>query len=146
MKSVIAFVCVMLFPFAAQAAPQVDQALCQQLTVAYKPPVDPKQSADYVAGIDAKGKPVVEADLNPQPQMVPETVSFPILLDVAKYAGIGVPTGTELQSRIGTVEINVKTGEITYNGEPLEGPQVQALKELCAATKPADPATKKSTE
>jgi hypothetical protein len=103
--------------------------------VAYQP--DPVNGPDYKPGVDVHGKPVVEADINPSPVKAPDTISFDLTVDLAKYAGIAVPAGTEAKATIGAVTVD-KAGHMTFNGKPMEGDAEAALRELCAP-KPAEP-------
>ena len=112
--------------------PELDPKVCQQM-VTYQP--DPMNGADYKPGVDVHGKPVVEADINPSPVEIPDTISFDVTVDLALYAGIAVPTGTEQKASVGTVTVD-KEGHMTFNGKPMEGSAEAALRELCAP-KPA---------
>lgn len=119
-----------------KAPPELDPKVCQQM-VAYQP--DPVNGADYKPGVDVHGKPVVEADINPSPIVVPDTISFNLTVDLAKYIGISTPSGLEGEAVMGKVEVD-KTGHVTFNGQPLEGSADAALRNLCAP-KPAAPKT-----
>lgn len=136
-KTIIAFLAfTLLVPAVAMAvdekqAPVLDAATCNQLMVEYQPPADINQNADYVPGVDVHGKPVVEADINPSAVTVPETVTFPLTVDVARYAGIPRPKGTEMDATMGMVSINTKTNQVSYNGQVLESSTVSALRDLC---------------
>ena len=142
MKSLACIAMLMLLSSAASAAqqdpperasPELDPKVCQWM-VEYQP--DANGGAEYKPGIDVNGKPVVEAELNPTPLQVPDTVSFNITVDVAKYAGIDVPAGTETPASLGTVTVS-KDGHMTFNGQPMEGNAEAALRALCKP-KPAD--------
>lgn len=107
----------------------IDLQACRQL-VEHKPDAD----VAYQPGVDVNGNPVVEADLNPSPVKVPEKVTFDITVDMAKYLGITAPAGLEGQAKMGTVAY--EDGVLTFNGEPMEGPAVAALREICDGKKP----------
>lgn len=124
----VAAVVVCVAATSGKNTPELDAKTCQQMAT-YQP--DPKQGADYKPGVDVHGKPVVEADLNPSPIKLPDTISFDLTVDVAKYAGIPVPAGTEAKAAIGTVTVD-KDGHMSFNGHPLEGDAEKALRELCA--------------
>lgn len=114
--------------FAGAAVPDtvvIDHAACRAL-VRHEPADD----ATYKPGVDVHGKPVVEADINASPIKVPETIRFNITVDVAKYAGINVPTGTEMQANMGEVVV-MPDGKMTFNGQPMEGDAEAALIALC---------------
>jgi hypothetical protein len=112
----------------AKKAPELDASVCRQMAT-YHP--EAGKEADYKPGVDVHGKPVVEADLNPSQLKVADTVSFDVTVDLAKYAGLAVPEGTESKTAIGTVTVD-KDGRMTFNGKPLEGDAEKALRELCA--------------
>lgn len=113
----------------------IDLQACRQL-VAHKPDAD----VAYQPGVDVHGNPVVEADLNPSPVKVPDKVSFDVTVDMAQYMGITAPAGLEGQAKIGTVAY--EDGVLTFNGEPMEGPAVAALREICDGKKPEKPEDK----
>lgn len=109
----------------AETPPLIDKDACRML-VAHQPSAD----AEYKPGVDVKGQPVVEADLTPSPIQTVEEVTFDITVDVARYAGIGVPNGFEGVARVGTVTVD-KQGRMTFNGQPLESGEETALRALC---------------
>ncbi|MDP2205504.1 MAG: hypothetical protein Q8K65_04290 [Alphaproteobacteria bacterium] len=90
----------------------------------------PDEDVAYKPGVDVKGKPVVEADLNASPLKVPETISFDITVDALKHAGISAPAGTEAVAGIGRVEVK-PDGSMLFNGAPMEGEAEAALRALC---------------
>ncbi len=120
-----------------KAPPELDPKVCQEM-VAYIP--DPNNGPDYKPGVDVHGKPVVEADLNPSPIAVPEKVQFNLTVDLAKYMGLQAPTGLEGEAVIGKIEIDTKTGQATFNGQPLEGNAQAALRDLCVSKPKAEKA------
>lgn len=89
----------------------------------------PAPDVEYRPGVDVRGKPVVEADLEQSSVKMPESFSFDITVDVAHKSGL------EMKGSVGTVTVE-KDGRVTFNGEPLESPQEEALRALCAE-KPA---------
>lgn len=103
----------------------IDHAACRML-VRHEPADD----AVYKPGVDVHGKPVVEADINASAITLPETIRFNITVDVAKYAGIHLPTGTEMSANMGTVEV-LPDGKMTFNGQPMEGDAEAALVAIC---------------
>ncbi|TAL27382.1 MAG: hypothetical protein EPN97_17470 [Alphaproteobacteria bacterium] len=112
----------------AKKTPELDAGVCREMA-AYHP--EPGQSADYKPGVDVHGKPVVEADLNPSQMKVADTVSFDVTVDLARYAGLEVPEGTEDKTAIGTITVD-REGHMTFNGRPLEGDAEKALRALCS--------------
>lgn len=125
----IAFFVLFSLPAAAQTI-ILEESACQAM-VQHQPADD----VTYQPGVDAEGRPVVEADLNPSPIQLPETISFDITVDVMKYAGIIPPKGVEGQAVIGRVDV-ARDGRMYFNGQPMEGPSEAALRALCAE-KPA---------
>lgn len=103
----------------------LDDAACRAITAHV-----PDSGVEYQPGVDVHGKPVVEADLNPSPVKIPETIRFTITVDTMKYAGIAVPAGVEGKAAIGEVEIG-KDGRMLFNGAPMEGEAEAALRALC---------------
>ena len=95
----------------------------------------PADDVAYKSGVDVKGKPVVEADLNPSPVKAPEKISFDITVDVAEYIGLAVPAGVEGQAKIGTVVLQ-QDGSLTFDGKPMEGEAEAALRALCGQKQP----------
>ena len=141
-KFFIILVCLIFAPaaFAADAAPPAPNDLgitandCQQI-VDYQPSAD----VEYKPGVDVHGKPVMEADLTPSVVKPPEQYSFDLNVDAAHYLGLTVPAGSQGLMKVGKVTID-KNGETTFNGKPLEGDAMAALKEACAAKKTQNPA------
>lgn len=120
--------CLLIMPTAVQASEIVviDDNTCR----AWVRHV-PDAGVAYQPGVDVHGKPVVEADVNAAPITVPETIAFDITVDVARYAGIPVPQGTEMQATMGRVEV-ARDGSMTFNGQPMGGNAAVALRDLCA--------------
>lgn len=119
--------------FAKKPAPTpvLDQSLCQAMAT-YRPSDD----IAYTPGVDVHGKPVVEADLSPTPMVVPEKIGFDITVDIARYAGIPSVEWQEMATSVGKVEIDAKTGHMTFNGQPMEGEAEAALRALCTEKPP----------
>ena len=125
--------------FAAAAKPIANNDLgitdkdCQQIVDYQTPP-----GVDYQPGVDVHGKPVVEADLAPSVVKLPEKYSFDLNIDAAHYLGLTVPAGSQGLMKVGTITID-KNGQATFNGKPMEGDAMAALKAACAAKKPQNP-------
>jgi hypothetical protein len=134
-KYIIVLLCLLFVShtvIAKETAKKSDETLltaqeCQYLTE-YQPHKD--GSADYQPGVDVHGKPVVEADLTPSVIQPPAVYSFDLTVDVAKYMGLNTPTGLLGETKMGV--ITVDNGQVSFNGKPLEGDAVSALKALCA--------------
>lgn len=91
----------------------------------------PDAGVEYKPGVDVRGKPVVEADLNPSPVKLPEIIRFDLTADVLKHAGMTPPEGLEGKAVVGQVEIR-KDGKMFFDGQPMEGEAEAALQSLCA--------------
>lgn len=113
----------MAHPAAAQTVVMEDAA-CR-----YLKEYQQQDGVEYVPGRDAKGNPVVPADLYQSPVQLPEIVEFDITVDLAEYAGLTVPEGTEGLAKIGTIRI--ENNQLKFNGEPLKPESEQALIALC---------------
>lgn len=124
--------------FAADEAlkSEVDQKLCREMAGYKQPP-----GVAYEPGVDVHGKPVVEADLNPSPVQVPDTIVFLVSVDMAQYLGLQTSPGTETNATMGA--ITFENGQLSFNGEPMEGQAAKALRELCGI-KPAQEKPKKA--
>ena len=85
----------------------------------------------------------MEADLTPSVVTPPKKYSFDLNVDAAHYLGTTVPAGSQGLMKIGTVTI--ENGHATFNGKPLEGDAMAALKAVCAARKPNNPPNNAAT-
>lgn len=107
---------------------QVTAADCRRLFTEHRAAPD----VAYKPGVDVRGRPVVGADLNPAPQIkVPDTVAMDIAIDVSRY---GVPVNSPLYQpniKLGEVRMDLASGKVLYNGEPLGNPEIEALREAC---------------
>jgi flagellar basal body rod protein FlgF len=122
----ILFLLLMLAASPASAQTVVlDDAACQAIT-RHVPDAD----VNYTPGVDVKGKPVVEADINAAPIKMPETVTFDITVDALKHVAISAPAGTEALADVGRVEVK-PDGSMLFNGAPLEGEAEAMLRSLC---------------
>ncbi|MBI3505696.1 MAG: hypothetical protein HY059_12710 [Proteobacteria bacterium] len=112
----------------AETKVQVTGIDCRRLFTEHRAAPD----VAYKPGVDVNGKPVVGADLNPAPQIkVPETIAFDIAVDLTKY---GVPATSQLfqpNVKLGEVRMDLASGKVLYNGEPLGNPEIEALREAC---------------
>ena len=71
--------------------------------------------AAYQPGVDVHGNPVMPADVNAAPSMVPDVIRIPMTVDLAQRLGT-VPAGMELKADTGMVEIH-KDGKVIFNGQ-----------------------------
>lgn len=93
-----------------------------------------RADVEYKPGVDARGRPVKPADLDPGPAVaVPQTFSFDVNADLRKF---GVPSNSVLfQPHAGVGRITVEDGgrRVLYNGQLLGGREQEALAALCRA-------------
>jgi hypothetical protein len=74
---------------------------------------------------------VAPADLDSGPQIVaPETITFDIAVDLRRF---GIPATSPLyQPNVALGKVAVAPdGQVSFNGQPLQGPELTALTELC---------------
>lgn len=120
---VLSALLLMAFPAYAES----DHAFCERYMAEYM-----KKSAQYVPGVDVKGKPVAPADLPPEQggavSIMPEKLEFNLTVDAAQYLGV-VPQGVEMQGKIGT--ITLEGNKVFYNGEPLNQTEEERLFDIC---------------
>jgi hypothetical protein len=89
--------------------------------VAYQPAPD----VEYRPGVDVRGRKVAPADLSGQDQTtarirLPDIIAFDVKIDFAKYMGAVVTPGYDLEGSAGLVEFDLRTGKMTFNGQPLD--------------------------
>ena len=103
----------------------IDHKLCERVLAREKntPP------ADYIAGEDVKGQPVVEADLAPQIEIDTDNMTFEITVDAAHYLGLQTPAGVETTGTIG--QIIYKNKAFYWNDQPLTSEQANDLVTRC---------------
>lgn len=116
---------------ATQAAAQsiyMDGVDCQRLTVTHVPAPD----VAYKPGVDAQGRKVAPADLNGGGAQitVPDRITFDVAVDLRRF---GIPATSPLfQPNLPLGKVTVeRDGRAFYNGQPLQSPEVEALRELC---------------
>jgi hypothetical protein len=100
---------------------------CQRLTVNHVPAAD----VEYKPGVDAQGRKVAPADLNGGAQIkVPDRITFDVAADLRRF---GIPSTSPLfQPNLPLGKVTVeRDGRAFFNGQPLQSPEVEALRELC---------------
>lgn len=112
----------MAFPAFADGMEEEAKQFCK--TLAKHDPAD----ANYVAGVDVHGKPVVPADLNDGGANIADPVIIPIQIDLAAYFGLGLPAGVNLEPTVSEMKI-YQDGRIEYNGKNIAKPVRQACGE-----------------
>jgi len=109
---------------------------CRRVLTEHRPAPD----VAYQPGVDVRGRPVVGADLNPAPQFqVPDSVAFDIAVDLKKYGIAATSPLFQPNFKLGEVRMDVASGRVLYNGQPLGNPELEALREACRAQGLAKP-------
>lgn len=75
----------------------------------------PADDVNYKPGVDVSGKPVVPADLNAAPFVVPDILMIPLSVDLARRLP-DPPDGVLGEAPLGFLEVH-KNGRITYEGQ-----------------------------
>ncbi|KAA5607649.1 hypothetical protein F1188_02515 [Roseospira marina] len=108
----------------------VDAATCRQL-VRHVPDPD----VTYQPGVDVRGRTVAPADLQDYSgfdAMIPDTVTFHIVLDPFERTGVVPPQGIESPGTVlGTVGYDLNRGTFTVNGRPLTTGEQDTLARAC---------------
>ncbi len=109
---------------------------CRRVLTEHRPAPD----VAYQPGVDVRGRSVVGADLNPAPQFqVSDTVAFDIAVDLKKYGIAATSPLFQPNFKLGEVRMDVASGRVLYNGQPLGNPELEALREACRAQGLAKP-------
>lgn len=106
----------------------VERMICSKLYV----PATGNQSPTYQAGIDAQGKSVVPADINPSADATPDYVEVPMTVDLAKRMGIN-QVGAEMQMPVANLKL-YKDGRVEYNGQDVSS----NASDMCGSGKKSD--------
>lgn len=115
-----------------ESAPAVtiDAEICRRL-VRHIPDPD----VTYRPGVDVRGRPVAPADLHDYSafeSLVPDTVTFHVVLDPFERTGIAPPKGIESPGMVlGTVGYDINRGTFTINNSPVTTSQEDALVRAC---------------
>lgn len=104
----------------------VNHEFCQYATVH----VGSMSGADYVAGEDATGTPVVPADTSTQPIVNTDRLSFDVTIDLARYAGLPVDGTMETQASV--AKVDYADGIFYFNGQPVSDVQRERMVLLCS--------------
>ncbi|MEM9468791.1 MAG: hypothetical protein AAF988_01370 [Pseudomonadota bacterium] len=94
--------------------------LCKQLA-AYQ-----SDEANYVAGVDVKGKTVIPADLNQSPIQVPEIIRIPLEIELAQRLNQLQDINIDADGAIGVVYIS-QDGRVFYEGKDIS----EKTREVC---------------
>lgn len=95
---------------------------------------EPSADVEYKPGVDSAGRPVVSADL-PGSAIIeaPTKIIIPLTLDVADL--FSLPEGVAGEAGVGTIEYDIMSGRLEYNGQQLTDPQMAAISAACANMK-----------
>ncbi len=87
----------------------------------------PAPDVAYKPGVDVRGRKVAPADLGGRPRLkLPNVLTFDIEKDLSSLAG-----GLGADVPVGTIRYDINSGRITFNGQPLTGPQQAQLVARC---------------
>lgn len=130
-------VALMAFPVSAQQEPEktvksvthmsVNLEDCRRL-VKYQAPPD----VNYKPGVDVRGKAVTPADLPTFGAIsAPDEIVIDFGLDLAGRYGFGAATLFDATAGIATIEYDLESGALTFNGKPLLNEDERAVEAAC---------------
>lgn len=110
---------------------KIDPQDCRRL-VQHRPGAD----VAYKPGVDVNGNPVAAADLPGSARITsPNEITIGLTVDVLRR--YGVPADSLLSpggdASIGTIEYDIASGKLTYNGQSLSDPEQDALAAACSS-------------
>lgn len=109
---------------------QVNREICQSLNIQANENFDVRDQP----GRTADGRAVAPADLpNSLSIQVPDKISIPVQLNVKNFSQLQNPAyNLSLdQGDIGQIDIDLHSGKIYYNNQPLFNEQEQKIREIC---------------
>lgn len=92
--------------------------------------ITPVTGAEYKPGVDVRGKPVVSADLNGRPNILPTRISVPITVPLT---ALGLPEDFMPGNEASVGTLSYEEGIWRLEDKILPGSSKEKLKELCAA-------------
>ena len=100
---------------------------CRQLVTRHRPSLD----TAYPPGVDARGNPVMPADLASSPRLqLPEVIVIDILIPLEVFLGEGTPPRIG-RSEVRLGEVRVEGERLSFNGQPLGDPAAAAIAAAC---------------
>ena len=118
------------WPSLAQEADRlaVDGAACRWVSQHV-----PAEDAAFKPGVDLRGRAVAPADLTPAPSVrPPPQVSIDLLVPLDQLFPQGAPRPFgRAELSVGQVTVDVASGLVSYNGQPLGDPELGRLAMLC---------------
>ncbi len=101
----------------------------------------PSADVTYRPGVDVHGKYVAPADLpgTDYSNILPDTIHFDVMANPLTYGGAASNQAlTQVPGRyantampVAHVDVDLRTGDVMLNGQPLSGVQTKALEEAC---------------
>ncbi|MTI09363.1 hypothetical protein [Curvivirga aplysinae] len=91
--------------------------------------------ADYIPGVDVRGKPVTSANVDGQNYEFdfPNVIEFDLTLNAFQAAGRNdlATLFPDSNFNLGRIKYNISSGKLTYNGKTLTDEQNNALSDAC---------------
>jgi len=130
------------FPTLAQDGAQEDEKKVTHMSVSLEDcrRLTRHQARDdvaYKAGVDVRGKAVAPADLPSREALplgaikVPDEIVIDFGLDLAGRYGFGAAALFDATAGIATIEYDLGTGGLTFNGKPLLDEDARAIERAC---------------
>lgn len=120
----------LMLPLPVQAAEfiKIDRSACETL-IRHHPAPD----VAYQPGVDAYGRPVAPADLNPSIEL-PPVITIPVTVDIAKQFNLPLGAAKGTEATVGVIRLD---GDKAYfNGQPLQPEDEENLAVLCLEANP----------
>ncbi len=90
------------------------EEICREIAKPSKPPT---WGAEYVEGVDVKGKRVAPADLNSS-HILPNPIVIPVEIDLIKRFGLALPADINMTPEVFRINI-FDNGQVTYNDQDI---------------------------
>jgi len=94
----------------------------------------PDADVAYTPGVDVRGNPVAPADLPGQARITAaKEVTIRVTVDLLQRHGVPAdsPIAPRGEAAVGTVVFDMMSGRLTYDGQPLNDPEQDALAVAC---------------
>ncbi len=108
---------------------EVDEEICQKVQRHLA-----RMDVNYKAGIDARGRPVVPADVSGSQIQLPETLTIDLSLPIQDLFALNKQPSRNLQNaevQVGKLEYQINTGKLSFNGQQLAQPALLRIGEKC---------------
>jgi hypothetical protein len=139
MRTLAALLAVLPLSAVAQSAPDSESAPgtrtrivleardCRRLVIRHRPSPD----TAYEPGVDARGRPVVPADLLGGTELgLPEVIVIDVLIPLSEFLGEHAPPRIG-HSEVRVGEVRVEGERLSFNGQPLGDPAGAAIAAEC---------------